>query len=76
MDDHLGYPKHAPEGRDRGNSGSGTRSKILWLLGQAHRPLNASRRNVPRVVTGGDSERSVRFSTGIASSAVRVCGAG
>ncbi len=24
MDDHLGYPKHAPEGRDKGNSRNGT----------------------------------------------------
>jgi len=29
MEDHLGYPKHAPEGRDRGNSRNGTRSKTL-----------------------------------------------
>jgi putative transposase len=29
MEDHLGYPKHAPEGRDRGNSRNGSRSKTL-----------------------------------------------
>ncbi len=29
MEDHLGYPQHAPEGRDRGSSRNGTRSKTL-----------------------------------------------
>ena len=29
MDEHLGYPKHAPEGRDKGNSRNGTRSKTV-----------------------------------------------
>jgi putative transposase len=28
-EDHLGYPKHAPEGRDGGNSRNGTRSKTV-----------------------------------------------
>ena len=27
LDEHLGYPKHAAEGRDKGNSRNGTRSK-------------------------------------------------
>ena len=29
MDDHLGYPKHAPEGREKGNSRNGVRSKTV-----------------------------------------------
>jgi transposase-like protein len=29
MEDHLGYAKHAPEGRDKGNSRNGSRSKTL-----------------------------------------------
>lgn len=35
MDDHLGYPKHAPEGRDKGNSRNGSRSKtVLTEVGE------------------------------------------
>ena len=34
MDEHLGYPKHAVEGRDHGNSRNGTRSKrVLTEIG-------------------------------------------
>jgi transposase-like protein len=34
MDDHLGYPKRAPEGRNRGNSRNGARSKgVLTEVG-------------------------------------------
>ena len=29
MNEHVGYDKHAPEGRNRGNSGNGKRSKIV-----------------------------------------------
>ena len=29
LEDHLGYPKHAVEGRDKGNSRNGSRSKTL-----------------------------------------------
>ena len=29
MEDHLGYPKHAPAGRDKGNSRNGSRSKTV-----------------------------------------------
>jgi putative transposase len=29
MEDHLGYAKHAAEGRDKGNSRNGTRSKSV-----------------------------------------------
>lgn len=29
MDDHVGYPKHAAEGRNHGNSRNGTRSKTV-----------------------------------------------
>ncbi len=29
MDEHLGYPKHAVEGRNLGNSRNGTRSKTV-----------------------------------------------
>jgi len=35
MEDHLGYAKHAVEGRDRGNSRNGTRSKtVLTEVGE------------------------------------------
>ena len=35
MEDHLGYAKHAPEGRDKGNSRNGTRSKtVLTEVGE------------------------------------------
>src|SRR5579885_212997 len=35
MEDRLGYAKHAPEGRDRGNSRNGTRSKsVLTEVGE------------------------------------------
>jgi len=35
LDDHLGYPKHAVEGRDKGNSRNGTRSKtVLTEIGE------------------------------------------
>lgn len=35
MEDHLGYAKHAPEGRDRGNSRNGARSKtVLTEVGE------------------------------------------
>jgi len=30
LDDHLGYDKHDPAGRDGGNSRNGQRSKTLW----------------------------------------------
>jgi putative transposase len=35
MEDHLGYSKHAPEGRNRGNSRNGSRSKtVLTEVGE------------------------------------------
>ena len=35
MEDHLGYAKHAPEGRDKGNSRNGARSKtVLTEVGE------------------------------------------
>lgn len=35
LEDHLGYAKHAPEGRDKGNSPNGTRSKtVLTEVGE------------------------------------------
>lgn len=35
IEDHLGYPKHAVEGRDRGNSRNGVRSKtVLTEVGE------------------------------------------
>jgi transposase-like protein len=35
MEDHLGYPKHAPAGRDKGNSRNGIRSKrVLSEVGE------------------------------------------
>jgi transposase-like protein len=33
MDDHLGYAKHDPAGRDGGNSRNGTRTKQLTDVG-------------------------------------------
>lgn len=34
-DDHLGYPRHAPEGRDKGNSRNSVRSKtVLTEVGE------------------------------------------
>ena len=46
LDDHLGYGKHDPEGRDGGNSRNGRRAKtvshsapdvrFLWCLGRGH----------------------------------------
>ena len=32
MEEHLGYEKHAVEGRDRANSRNGTRSKMLIIM--------------------------------------------
>jgi transposase-like protein len=35
MEDHLGYAKHSPEGRDKGNSRNGSRSKrVLTEVGE------------------------------------------
>ena len=35
LEDHLGYPKHAPVGRDKGNSRNGSRSKtVLTEVGE------------------------------------------
>jgi putative transposase len=35
MDDHLGYPKHASEGRDKGSSRNGSRStRVLTEVGE------------------------------------------
>jgi transposase-like protein len=35
LEDHLGYAKHAPEGRDRGNSRNGSRAKrVLTEVGE------------------------------------------
>src|SRR6266571_602076 len=35
MEDHLGYAKHAPAGRDKGNSRNGSRSKtVLTEVGE------------------------------------------
>jgi putative transposase len=35
MDDHLGYGKHDPAGRNEGNSRNGTRSKTVVTPGRA-----------------------------------------
>lgn len=54
MDDHLGYPKHAVEGRDRGNSRNGTRSKtVLTEVGEV-------RIEVPRDRDGSFEPKIVR----------------
>jgi hypothetical protein len=43
MEDHVGYAKHAPEGRDKGNSHNGTRSKtVLTEVGEVE---SATRRD-------------------------------
>jgi transposase-like protein len=40
MEDHLGYPKHAPEGRHRGNSRNGSGSKtVLTEVGEVELDL-------------------------------------
>ncbi len=41
MDDHLGYPKHAVEGRDKGNSRNGTRP--VRVVGRGLRSRGGSR---------------------------------
>jgi len=62
MDDHLGYPKHAPEGRDRGNSRNGARSKtVLTEVGEVEIA-------VPVIGTG----RSSRGSCASGSAGLRV----
>jgi hypothetical protein len=51
MSEHLGYDKHAAEGRNRGNSHNGTRSKtVLTELGpvQIDMPATATARSNPR----------------------------
>ena len=54
MEDHLGYAKHAPEGRDRGNSRNGSRSKtVLTEVGEVEIA-------VPRDWDGSLSRRSSR----------------
>jgi transposase-like protein len=54
MEDHLGYAKHAPEGRDRGNSRNGTRSKtVLTEVGEVEI-------DVPRDRDGSFEPRIVR----------------
>ena len=43
MDDHLGYPKHAPEGRDKGNSRNGTQVEDGADRGRRGRDRSAPR---------------------------------
>jgi hypothetical protein len=51
MDDHLGYVKHAPEGRDKGNSRNGSRSKtVLTDVGEVEI-------EVPRGLRSSDAGR-------------------
>ena len=54
MEDHLGYAKHAPEGRDKGNSRNGSRSKtVLTEVGEVEL-------EVPRDRDGSFEPRVVR----------------
>src|SRR5438270_9612715 len=53
MEDHLGYAKHAPEGRDRGNSRNGIRSKtVLTEVGEVEIEVPRDREGSfePRIV--------------------------
>src|SRR5438093_11508521 len=53
MEEHLGYPKHAPEGRDKGNSRNGTRSKtVLTEVGEVEISVPRDREGSfePRIV--------------------------
>jgi putative transposase len=53
MEDHLGYAKHAPEGRDRGNSRNGARSKtVLTEVGEVEIAVPRDRQSSfePRIV--------------------------
>lgn len=53
MEDHLGYAKHAPEGRDRANSRNGTRSKtVLTEVGEVEIEVPRDREGSfePRIV--------------------------
>jgi transposase-like protein len=63
MEDHLGYAKHAGEGRDRGNSRNGTRSKtVLTEVGESRSTFRAivmarlSRRSSRSANAGGVDE--------------------
>ena len=47
MDDHLGYAKHDPEGRNRGNSRNGRRAKTVLTGRQRSELLNADNVEVP-----------------------------
>src|SRR5712691_12849231 len=54
IDEHLGYPKHAVEGRNSGNSRNGTRSKrVLTEVGEVEL-------EVPRDRDGSFDPRIVR----------------
>lgn len=54
MEDHLGYPKHAAEGRNGGNSRNGTRSKtVITEIG----PIEI---DVPRDRDGSFDPQTVR----------------
>ena len=54
MEDHLGYAKHAPEGRDKGNSRNGTRSKTVLT------EVGAVELDVPRDRDGSFAPRIVK----------------
>src|SRR5215470_9056333 len=53
MEDHLGYAKHAPAGRDKGNSRNGNRSKtVLTEVGEVEIDVPRDREGTfePRIV--------------------------
>jgi transposase-like protein len=59
MEEHLGYEKHAAEGRDGGNSRNGTRSKKVITEESAARML-AVEIDVPRDRDGSFEPKTVR----------------
>ena len=64
LDDHLGYAKHDPAGRDSGNSRNGHRAKTVLTeagslaLGQSASPISASHRSASWLI-----DTTVRFAS-------------
>jgi hypothetical protein len=65
MDEHLGYTKHAVEGRNRGNSRNGTRSKTVLTN------AGLSRSTCPATGTAPSSPRRSRSVSGAWSPSTR-----
>lgn len=65
MEDHLGYPKHAAEGRNGGNSRNGTRSKtVITEIG----PIEI---DVPRDRDGSFDPQTVRKTNAASTGSTR-----